>query len=174
MRYSHIRFLKITIAAVAIFLLSTNLSWGKKTKVTFHEVKDNLIVALDENDQGVFNEFYVVKLLAPLNKNLFKNDKYKVSVKKGVLVLVGKRHTLILTVDKAVIQTAFKQRGTYYILVNGIAHGKASGGTTVDEIIRSGLIDKVFKEKQASDGNITLTLVAKHEKFEENEQLSFF
>jgi len=175
MKYMEFKMFKNPIAIVAILLLFSQFGMAKKTQVSFHEIKDNLIIALDEDENGVFNEFYVVKLLSPLNKELFKDGKYKVSLKKGVLVLVGDKHTLILTVDKSVIQVAFKQRGTYYIWVNGIAHGKAAQGTTVKEVLNSGLIDKVFNEAQsASNDNINLTLIARNEKYEENLELSYF
>ncbi|NPA42796.1 MAG: hypothetical protein GXO27_02050 [Chlorobi bacterium] len=168
MKKSKRKFPKLLVMTALMFIF-TQWGWAKRVQVTFHEVKDNLIIALDENQDG-FKEFYVVKLLAPINKKLFVDDKYKVDVKKGVLVLVGKKHTLVLTVDKKIIQTAFKQRGTYYILVNGIASGKAIERIRVKELLESDLIEKVFEEGEASNGRITLERIAVSPLYKENRQ----
>ncbi len=164
------------IVVLLFFIATPMTSWGKSYDVSFHEEGNNLVIAFDETPEALFSEFYFVKLISPLNKSLFVDGKYKVSVKKGVLVLASKERTLILTTDKSVIQTAFRQKGTYYILVNAIASGRSDGLISAEDIIYSVRTNKPFEQEfdEINLGEFQLKLVSRNKNYFENLELGYF
>ncbi len=164
-----------TLLVLVAVMFQFHLVWGKP-HVNFHVKGNNLIVAVNEARDGTFTDFYVVKLISPLSSSLFTDGKYKIMLKKGVLVLVGKKNTLILSPDKSVLQTAFKQRRTYYILVNGIAKGNAPNPITAEDVFNSMETNKPFeKDMNFIDlGIFKLHIVSKNKNYFENLELGLF
>ena len=164
------------LVLVLILFTSAHKVFAKSYEVNFYESGSHLVVALDQSPEAMFNEFYYIKLISPLNKNLFEDGKYKISVKKGVLVLKGKKRTLILTTDKSVIQTAFRQKGVYYILVNGISKGTAIGELTAEDVIYSVEMNKPFEQdlKEIDLGEFKLEVISRNKKYFENLELGYF
>jgi hypothetical protein len=122
-----------------------SVSKAKSYQLTFHENGDNLVVALDETPEGLFKEFYLIKLISPINKSIFQDGKYKITVKEKFIMLSGKTRTIVLTTDKSIIQRAFKQK-IYFILVNGIASGEAPDFISAEEIMDAEILNKPFEQ----------------------------
>jgi hypothetical protein len=161
---------------VLILFASAHKVFGKSYEVNFYESGSNLVIALDQSPEGMFTEFYYIKLISPLNKSLFEDGKYKISVKKGVLVMKSKKRTLILTTDKSVIQTAFRQKGVYYILVNGISKGNAVEQVTAEDVIYSVNMSNPFEQetKEIDLGAFRLEIISRNKNYFENLELGYF
>ncbi len=170
-------FLKLVKRSTLVLLLfSFGFSYAKSYEVKFYEKSNDLVISLDENPDGLFSEFYLIKLISPLNKSIFKDGKYKIKITDGVLILKSKEKTLILTTDKKVIQTGFRQRGVFYIWVNAIAKGESLEPIMADDVFYKEISEKPFeKDGSVLDlGEFKLEIISKNERYLENLELGYF
>jgi len=175
----------MTNSILSTFMIFTMLMapvWGekgikKRVNVKFYQEGRHIIITINEDENGKFKEFFVVKLIKPVNNDILKNNRYKMIYKNHFLIFVNKYKKLIFTIDKAYTQKVFKQKRISIILVNGIAHGTSDHPITLQDILGDPeLLDTVFETEQTqfTKNGITVELIEKNPDYEENKKLDFF
>ncbi len=133
---------------------------AKKYNVRFHQNRSELIISLDENEDGTISRFYYVQSNTPLSKRVLKDGKYSITLKgHKALILRGEGQMLIFTVSTDYIQAVFRQK-TFNFLVNGIVYGTCKKPVSfVDLLKRFHSLQKEEMNKTAfSDIDIKLAV----------------
>ncbi len=125
----------IRILWLLIFFLEFQALHAKKHQVHFHQSGNELLITLNETEEGMVGKFYYIQSENPLPQRLLKDGQYKISVTNNLLFLKSKERTLIFCVNQDIVQAAFRQAKVIYLLVNGIVYGELKEPVSPQELM---------------------------------------
>ncbi len=141
-----------------IFFLGFQSLQAKKHEVHFHQSGNELLITLNEAEDGTVGEFYYIQSENPLPSRLLVDGQYKISVTNNVLFLKGKQQTLIFCVNQDIVQAAFRQAKVFYLLVNGIVYGKLKEPLKPQELMAKFLFLKKNDLNQTEFSSVDIKL----------------
>jgi len=127
--------MKTKLLTFLVVLSLSGTAWAK-TFVRFYKSGENLLITLDENEDGTVTDFYYIVPSGDIPYDVLLEGKYRIVPKENFVVFNGKKVKLIFTTDVTIVQAAFRQK-LYYILADGIFRGHLEEPMEVQTLLKA-------------------------------------
>ncbi len=128
--------MKTKLLTLLLILLGGLMTGWSKTKVRFYKAGENLLITLDEKEDGTVTDFYYIVPSGDIPTDVLVDGKYRVIPKDKFVVFHGKKVKLIFTTDVSIVQAAFRQR-LYYILADGMFRGHLNEPLKIETLLKA-------------------------------------